>query len=120
VNKHDFPIVLQEIKHVESYLMLQQERYGERLLATIELEEKIEDIFIPKIAIQTLVDNSIKHGLEQINEPLLISINGYSKDNHVIFSVTDNGPGINGSRILGIMKLLDDDNWISIEKRKWD
>ncbi|AHV98776.1 cache domain-containing sensor histidine kinase [Paenibacillus sabinae] len=103
----------QEMKHVESYVMLQQARYGERLSVDIALEGSIGEIRVPKMAVQLLVENSIKHVLEQTLDPVRIAVRGYiGEDGLAVIEVSDNGPGIPEDRLKELQELLQQDNWI--------
>ncbi|MFD1772460.1 cache domain-containing sensor histidine kinase [Paenibacillus rhizophilus] len=102
-----------EMKNVESYVMLQQARYGERLSVQIGLEESIGDIHVPKMAVQLLVENSIKHVLEQTLSPVMIRIRGYFGESRAIIEVSDNGPGIPQDRLKELQELLQKENWLS-------
>ncbi len=54
-----------EIKIVEGYLALEKMRFGDRLHYLIKVDEKIKQKFIPTLVLQTLVENSIKHGISK-------------------------------------------------------
>ncbi len=103
----------QEMNNAESYVMLQQARYGERLSVRIELEERMLGVPIPKMAVQLLVENSIKHALEQTLDPVLIRVRGYCSDERAIIEVSDNGPGIPEARLRELQQLLLKENWMS-------
>ena len=49
---------------------------------------------IPPMALQNLVENSIKHGLENMLEPCHIKISGREEMGAVVLAVEDNGPGL--------------------------
>jgi len=51
-----------EIEIVRSYLELEQLRFGRRLGFNIEYPENSQEIFLPSLALQTLVENAVKHG----------------------------------------------------------
>jgi two-component system LytT family sensor kinase len=55
----------QEFAHVSHYLAIEKARFGERLGFVEELDEALEDERVPALAIQTLVENAIKHGISR-------------------------------------------------------
>jgi sensor histidine kinase YesM len=59
----------QEIAFLKNYVALESLRFGKTIYLniTIHLEEDIEDIVIPPMLIQPLVENAIKHGINTLN-----------------------------------------------------
>lgn len=53
-----------EMAAVEAYLGMEKLRFDERLLLTIDVAPEFSDIAMPPMALQTLVENAIKHGVE--------------------------------------------------------
>lgn len=70
----------EELKFVESYLYLQQIRFGDKL----KVENNLQNVngLIPPLALQILVENSIKHNVISEDDPLTIKMS--VSDNHVI------------------------------------
>ena len=60
----------EELEIVEGYVSIQKYRYGERLSVLIEAPKKWGGAMIPPMALQNLAENSIKHALENMLEPL--------------------------------------------------
>jgi len=54
-----------EMMIVRAYLELEQCRLGERLTVEISVDERAREVAIPVLSIQPLVENAIKHGVEQ-------------------------------------------------------
>ncbi|HWU43733.1 MAG TPA: histidine kinase, partial [Bdellovibrio sp.] len=63
-----------EISIVQKYLELESLRFGDRLKYQIETPEKMDDIFIPSLLLQTLIENAIKHGISQNLEGGIVSL----------------------------------------------
>lgn len=54
----------EEIKHVTSYLEIQQIRYRDILSYEIQMDETCKNYLIPKITLQPLVENALYHGIK--------------------------------------------------------
>ena len=56
-------LIREELQHVRSYLEIQQIRYQDILTYEIDVPESIFDYQIPKITVQPVVENAIRHGV---------------------------------------------------------
>lgn len=85
-----------ELDHVENYMTLQKERFGEEdLRLIIEVEEAVKNAIVPKMILQPIVENIFKHGFEDGIRQGVISITCRLEDNEqLIIAVKDNGKGI--------------------------
>jgi two-component system sensor histidine kinase YesM len=82
-----------EIDHVRSYLALQGQRF-ERLQVSITVDNDMEQIIIPKMILQPLVENYFKHGVVSGQDGIL-EINCYSLPRGLLrMVVKDNGSGM--------------------------
>ncbi len=52
----------QEFRYVESYLALQNVRFGYCLQSEIRLSPEAESVIVPKMILQPLAENAFKHG----------------------------------------------------------
>lgn len=98
--------VKSEIELVESYLKIQQYRFGERIFYEIRLEEDVENDMIVPLILQPLVENSIIHGFEGREEKGIIRITVKSQEEDIVFLVEDNGNGIEEEELEKIRKEL--------------
>jgi len=101
-----------EIEHINNYLILHKARYEDRLSVEVIVEDGTPDVRIPKLSIHTLVENSIKHCLEQSARVISIKIHTYIDDDKIIIKVMDNGPGMTEERLQEIKNELNDGKWI--------
>lgn len=60
--------IRRELDHLDSYIQIQQIRFRDRIRFVRRCEESCLDILIPKLSIQPLVENAIKHGIEETGE----------------------------------------------------
>ena len=64
----------EELAFLRSYCYLLQMRFGESLALTIDLPEAVLDRRVPPLALQTLVENAVKHNVVSRAHPLRIAI----------------------------------------------
>jgi signal transduction histidine kinase len=89
----------QELNIVETYLQIQKERFGERLLWDVEIAPDMMGVTVPTLILQPLVENAIKHGTASGQGKLTI---GALRDGEKIrIWVKDQGAGPEPSPILG-------------------
>lgn len=88
--------LLNEMTLLKDYCDIEKERFKSKIHIIIDAEENIdrEKILIPTMLIQPLIENSIKHGINE-NEELIIQINFKIHQDKLIVNVEDNGVGIN-------------------------
>ncbi len=86
-----------EVDHVRQYLMIQKERYQEQLTYTIEEIDDLEDVQIPKIILQPIVENAIYHGIRNLETPGCIDIDIKSEQEDIWVTIKDNGQGFDTS-----------------------
>ncbi len=84
----------QEMSYVKDYIFLQKIRMDDALTFTSDIDPATEGCLIPKISIQTLVENSIIHGKSGNKDTICIEVSAKYNDNNVIIIVRDNGCGI--------------------------
>jgi two-component sensor histidine kinase len=90
----------QELTLVENYLNLEKLRFKELVNYEIKVDEEvdIDDIMIPPLMIQPLVENAVKHGLLPKQSALSkVSVLVYEKDNLLYIVIEDNGVGLTKS-----------------------
>ncbi len=80
----------EEIFYTECYLNCMQMRFHEGFSYTMNIEEGTEQIYIPKLIIQPIVENVFKYGF-QITPPWQLSISSYSENGQWYLKVEDNG-----------------------------
>ncbi len=83
-----------EISHVESYIAIEQMRFPNMFEVEYKIQEDLLDEKMIKIILQPIVENSIKHGFENLDSGGKINITAYSTGNDIVFEVEDNGHGI--------------------------
>lgn len=89
-----------EIIYVESYCSLYSIRYPERIKLTVTVPETVMMMKILRFALQPIIENSIKHGINEYNQYLSIIISAQVIDNeNIVIDITDNGAGISPRKL---------------------
>lgn len=83
-----------ELRSVEQYLLLEQARFGDRLQVKLRVDPEVLSVRIPFLCIQPLVENAVRHGLENREVSGLVSITALERGPDCWISVEDDGVGI--------------------------
>ncbi|MFC1759152.1 sensor histidine kinase, partial [Planctomycetota bacterium] len=87
---------------VQSYLDIERSRFGDQLRIFIDVPSELEAVLVPSFCLQPLVENAVKHGLEETGGGE-IRLSAIRLDtNQVLLQVWDNGRGTDGTLELGI------------------
>ncbi len=85
--------VADEMDHVRQYLIIQKTRYEDKLQYEISCDKDIEEIRIPKLILQPIVENAIYHGIRPMEGQGMINIKGVKSEDGLVFTISDNGIG---------------------------
>lgn len=105
---HDYITLREEKKHVINYLYIQKVRYEERLKYEIDISEEFDNVIVPKLILQPLVENAIYHGVKLKRGGGKICITAHADDEKLYVHVWDDGAGISVERLADIRRWLDD------------
>lgn len=83
-----------EIETLRLYLEIQQIRFGPRLTVEFDIEPAAAQARVPNMALQPVVENAIKHGLERMAAEGRIEISARTGGGALTLRVRDNGPGL--------------------------
>jgi len=88
-----------EMKNTIDYLLCMKIRYDDDLIYEIMIPDEMQNIKIPKLCLQLLVENSIKFTTKSIKPPWKIIIKGTLTTIYWELSISDNGAGFSQSEI---------------------
>ncbi|MES2015554.1 MAG: histidine kinase [Pseudomonadota bacterium] len=80
-----------ELAAVDAYLGMEKLRFDERLQLTLEIEPGLDEVAMPPMILQTLVENAVKHGVERSAGPCRITIRARRDGALVRLSVANQG-----------------------------
>ena len=83
----------QEMKFIDDYCALQKLRFNDRLTCQIISCPGTEQILIPKLLLQPIVENSILHGIEPCSRPCRVQVTVKRKEEFLVITIGDDGVG---------------------------
>ncbi|MFL6558673.1 MAG: sensor histidine kinase, partial [Bacillus sp. (in: firmicutes)] len=105
--KEDIVPFFSEQMHVKSYLLLQKQRFDEQFEFELNVSNEVQEILIPKMILQPIVENCFKHGFDQQVEKASIQIDAKLQESGMVWiRVKDNGIGVNEEQLNCIRREL--------------
>ena len=79
----------EELDHVNSYLVIQKARFGDKLRIVQNIEDRLLKVRLPTFTLQPIVENAVKHGISNMLGAGTVTINARCQDSFVVVSVED-------------------------------
>jgi len=95
----NFVPLREEIEQIRHYLFIQLCRYDNNFATQIDVEPGLEDMLIPCLIIQPLVENAVKYGVPAMTGDGIVSVSIHRVGNDVSIVVRDNGKGMTREQI---------------------
>ncbi|TDB76184.1 GAF domain-containing protein [Actinomadura sp. KC216] len=102
-NPRDFTTLADELRSIDRYLLLERARFGERLQFRVDIAPEVLPVAVPFLALQPLVENAIRHGMEGAGKAFHISIVARDSGAEAAISVEDDGVGMDPERLQEIL-----------------
>jgi len=84
----------EELELIRHYLTIIEARLEDRLTAQIEVKQEFMDVQIPKMTLQPIIENAVKHGLEPALRPGRLHVYAEAEGQRLHITIADNGVGI--------------------------
>lgn len=110
----------QELKYIDSYILIMKNRYGERLTYESDIDEDLLNGQVPKLLLQPLVENAIYHGIDRMRKKGIIKLTIKKKEETVYIEVVDNGKGLEEEEVCALNKKFQEvnDDYLLLRHRK--
>jgi len=93
-NQHEQEIPLQqELEFLQLYLEIEGMRFGDRLQVRMHIEPGTLAARVPRLILQPLTENALRHGLARHRRPGVIEITAARRNGELELCVRDNGDG---------------------------
>ena len=81
--------LLEEIQYLQLYLDIEKVRFGNRLATVIEIEEATQQMKVPALLLQPIVENAIKFGLYDTTGETIIRLETRKQEGELIIKVSN-------------------------------
>ncbi|HEX8442672.1 MAG TPA: histidine kinase [Allosphingosinicella sp.] len=75
------------------YLQIEQTRFADSLKVEYDVPAVLDDALVPSLILQPLIENSIKHGLQEAGKITVLTISARKVAERLVLEVADNGRG---------------------------
>jgi two-component system, LytTR family, sensor kinase len=92
----------EELALLRRYAEIQEARYGERLRVAFEVEPGVRGAMVPRLILQPLVENAIRHGITRRITPGRVDVRAWEGGGRLHLAVCDDGVGLPASLREGV------------------
>ncbi|MGW1591618.1 sensor histidine kinase [Streptomyces sp. NPDC002386] len=100
----DFTTLAEELRSIEQYLELARARFGRRLEVTLRIAPEVLPVTLPFLCLQPLVENALKHGLEESVDRGRITITAEDEGTEARVVIEDDGVGMDPQRLRDLLR----------------
>lgn len=92
----------EELSFLRRYVEIMGIRFQGRLRTTIDAVDETLPAFVPRLILQPIVENALEHGAAQATGEGIVAIAARRRDDELVITVTNNGPGVEPSAGSGV------------------
>ncbi len=92
--KDEMITVGQELEFIQDYLSLQRYRFGDAYEYSVQADDEVKDLLLPRMIVQPIVENASIHGIEKRKRRGKISVRFKKEGSRLLICVHDNGQGM--------------------------
>lgn len=97
--KHPMATVEKEILHLKNYIYVMNVRMSNEVKYKIEADPQTYKLLLPRLTIQPLVENALKHGVKNVRGEKRIEVRIAQEESFLKIVVEDNGDGFNAAEL---------------------
>lgn len=80
-----------EISTLEDYLAIEKIRFDDRLNISFSIDHSTQSMEVPPMMLQTLVENSVKHGISNLKNGGFVNIKTFQREQKLHIEITNSG-----------------------------
>ncbi len=97
----------EELEYCNRYIQVQKVRFADRFEVTQNISEDALNAMIPAMTLQPLIENTLVHGMKDYTDGGKITIEAKMEDDVFILRLTDNGSGIDETRLSELRAMIE-------------
>jgi two-component system LytT family sensor kinase len=94
----EFSTLADEVQFVEAYLQIERARFEDRLRVNVDIPAETQDLLVPTLLLQPLVENAIKHGIAPQKRGGDVRVIARIDAGSLLLTVEDSGLGFEADR----------------------
>lgn len=83
----------EELEFIQAYIRIEQARFKDKLKVEYEVEDT-EELRVPPLILQPLVENAIRHGIRESDEGGTVVLRVKNHEDHFLIEIDDDGAGM--------------------------
>lgn len=101
-----------ELEHIDCYIKMQKIRFEDRVNYRLRVEEGIDvdSYMLLPLLLQPIVENTVVHGLEDVEAQGQIDIHIHAREEQLIIDVADNGRGMTPETLNKVRESIKEDS----------
>jgi len=96
-----------ELEHIRNFLIIHEARFRDRLQIEWDIQPETELIPVLKFFLQPVVENALKHGLEDLPSGAVLEIRTKLEEGRLIITVRDNGIGMEQESLTALIDSIE-------------
>ncbi len=94
-----------EVYYAKQFVRIMRERYTDTIQFHFQIDTDTEDILVPKLIIQPLVENAVFHGLSALqHKEGILTVSIIEKEEKICLTVRDNGLGMSEAKLAELLE----------------
>jgi len=100
----------EELHFTAMYLQIEKFRFGDLFEYAFEVDPDANEMRIPRMSVQLLVENACKHGLQARRDNRRVAVTAKLEDQALAVTVADNGIGMEEEKLRQVMDMARSDS----------
>jgi len=93
----------EELEFIQAYVRIEQARFKDRLNVIYDIDDT-EDLRLPPLLLQPLVENAIRHGIRKVETGRTVALRVKNLEEHYLIEIEDDGAGMTPDQLEAVLR----------------